>query len=162
PQIEARFLTSQSYSIQVGIAVIGLGLGQLVVAAIFALIAGWCVGELPATRARAPLGAALRLGCLAAGVMAALSRLSPAADPLTGDVAGAQGLAPWADAALDSGVAQLTRAAGLFAVIMLARGVGRDGARQWWATAFLFVAGGLVALPPGASSVGSWWALVAV
>ncbi len=164
PEIESRFSTAQPYSLQLGIAILTVVLGQLVIGALFALVAGWCLSELPASdRPGAPLGVSLAVGALAAGFLVALGRLSPAGSPLLGDFSSAQALAPWSDQAVDAGTALLTRATGLFAVLTLARGVGAPGTRlRPLGMALLFVVGGLVALPPGVSTPGSWFALAAI
>jgi hypothetical protein len=163
PGTEARFPTSQPYELQLGLALIGMALGQLVIASLFALIAGWCLSELPASsQTRAPVGAALAVGALAAGITVALGRLSAASYPLIGGFGSAQALWPWGDSAVDAGVSLLTRATGLLAVLTLARGIGAGDARRPLSLAFLFVVGGLVAMPQGMSSVGSWFAVVAI
>ncbi|HUK64638.1 MAG TPA: hypothetical protein VLV15_14945, partial [Dongiaceae bacterium] len=164
PEIEAGFSTAQPYDLQLGINIIGRTLGLLVVGAVFALIAGWCQSELPSSgQPRAPLGIALAVGATAAGFMVAIGRLSTASGPLLGDFSSAQALAPWGDQAVAAGVDLLRRATGLLAVITLARSIGAGGARvRPLVVALLFVVGGLVAMPPGAASPASWFALVAL
>src|SRR5439155_238499 len=84
PAAEAQFRTSQPFAFQQGAVIVGLALVNLVLAAVFAPVAGWALVELPhgggapggrAHDHHARLGLALACGAFAGGVLAALGAL---------------------------------------------------------------------------------------
>jgi hypothetical protein len=165
PQVEASFSTAQPYDLQFSIAIVGLMLVQLVLAAVLALVAGFCLGELPAAdRGRSPLVVALAVGALASGFVVALGRLSVASGPVLGDFMSAQATFPWLDRAIRAGTGLLMRATALFALVTLVRRVTEGGTRrQPWGLALLFVVGGMTVMSAGgATTAGSWLALAGV
>jgi len=164
-RVEARLSTAQPLELQVGMIVVAIALGQLVLGAVFALVAGWAVNELPGGpgRARVPLAVSLAVGAIATGLLTAMGRLSVASGPLLGDYSSPQSLLPWLAPGVSAATSLLTRAAILFALFMLARRISSGGTRRRpLAIALLFVVGGIAAMPGSPASPGAWFAIVAI
>jgi hypothetical protein len=165
PSAEARFSTAQPLEFQTGMFVVSMALGLLVVGAVFALVAGWAVSELPDVpgRSRVPLTVSLAVGALAAGLLTTMGRLSVASGPLLGDYSSPQALLPWSAPGVSAATSLLTRAATLLALFMLARRISSGGTRRRpLAIAVLFVVGGIAAMTGSPASPGAWFAIAAI
>ena len=164
PRIVARFQTAQPLELQTMVSIVALGLGQLVMAGLFALVGGWALSELPHRAERRPtLVLGLAVGAIASGLLTVIAHFTPAAGPLLGDLASPQATLPWAETAVATATALLTRAATLLALLILSRRIASGGgARRILGVAVLFVGGGIVAMSGSPETMGGWLALAAL
>ena len=160
PTIEARFSTAQPLDLQVAIVAAGLVLGQLVVAAFIALLAGWARHELaaPAPGRAAPVVLhGLALGACAVGIMRLAGLPGVASGPMWGNYTAAQSFFPIVGEALSPVGSLLIRGSALFALLLLLHTVTRGWTERRVLGAILgVVVGGLAVHPANAYQPG-WW-----
>lgn len=165
PAVVAGFATTESYDLQRMKAALGPLVGGLVVAAVFALVAGvaarWLRPPIAGLRRAAGFGCAL--GWIAIGLLALAAAVRGRASPPWPSFAGVETFLPWASASL----AAITRFIGETAVLLLFFGAVDRWSAGWTRRrvaigALLVVGGAALTLSSSAPDLGSWLASAAL
>jgi hypothetical protein len=165
PIVENRFQTAQPLGLQIATFAVVVTIGQLVTAALFAVIAGWCRQELAAPAPGIPEPSPLHglaLGGCAVGIMRLAGLPGVASGPQWGNYTAAQTFIPIAGEALSPVSLLLLRGCVLLAAFLLLHRVTRGWTvRRPLGVALGIVVGGLAVHPANAFQP-MWWMAQAV